>query len=354
MRIRLAVLLALALSLTPQPLFAQVATNEAPEVPEPRLVETPPVADINTPVAITEWPVPWEASRPRDPDVAPNGTIWLVGQGSDYVAHFDPATEEFSRFDLPPGTGPHTVVVDRDASLWIAGNRQAYIGKMNPNNGEMVRYTMPDDSLKDPHTMVFDGSRHLWFTAQWSNAIGRLDKRDGSVEYVRVPIDNSRPYGIKLDSAGHPWVSLLGTHGLATVDPETMEISVIRTPRETSRLRRLAITSDDRVWYTDYADGWLGSYDPATGAFVEYRNPSEPSGPYAIEVDAEDRIWQVETHPEVDQFVGFDPVTETFFSITPIPSGAGAVRHMVFDPERNAIWFGTDTNNLGQAILPGE
>jgi len=28
------------------------------------------------------------------------------------------------------------------------------------------------------------------------------------------------------------------------------------------------------------------------------------------------------------------------------------VRHMVFDDKRNAIWFGTDTNNLGRASLP--
>ncbi|WP_224784951.1 Vgb family protein [Marinihelvus fidelis] len=318
----------------------------------PRAVEPAPVAAVNIPVDITEWPVPWESSRPRDPDVAPNGTIWLVGQGGDYVAHFDPDTEEFSKFDLPPGTGPHTVVVDRDASLWIAGNRQAYIGKMNPNSGEMVRYTMPDDAVKDPHTMVFDSGAYLWFTAQWSNVIGRLDKRNGSIETIDVPIDRARPYGIKLDSAGNPWIALLGTNALARVDAKTLELEVIRTPREASRLRRLAITSDDRVWYTDYSEGWLGSYDPATGAFVEYRNPSEQSGPYAIEVDAQDRVWQVETHPDVDQFVGFDPESETFFSITPIPSGAGAVRHMVFDPERNAIWFGTDTNNLGQAILP--
>ena len=35
---------------------------------------------------IKEWPVPWEDTRPRDPDVAPNGVIWLVGQGGDYAA----------------------------------------------------------------------------------------------------------------------------------------------------------------------------------------------------------------------------------------------------------------------------
>ncbi len=147
-------------------------------------------------------------------------------------------------------------------------------------------------------------------------------------------------------------MALLGTNALATVDPETMTLEVIRTPREPSRLRRIAITSDDSVWYTDYSEGFLGRYRAQTGEFSEWKNPSESSGPYAIAADSQDRVWFVETWPDPNLFVGFDPATESFFSITPVPSGAGAVRHMVFDPRTNSIWFGTDTNNLAQARLP--
>lgn len=200
--------------------------------------------------------------------------------------------------------------------------------------------------------MMFDGQGRIWFTAQWSNVIGRMNQRTGEVEHVAVPIEKSRPYGLRLDSKGRPWVALLGTNALATVDPETFELTVIHTPRQASRLRRLAITSDDAVYYTDYSEGWLGRYQPATGEFTEWKNPSEDSGPYAIAADGKDRVWLVETWPDENNFVGFDPETETFFSQTRVPSGAGAVRHMVFDAGRNVIWFGTDTNNLGQAILP--
>jgi len=311
-----------------------------------------PVAEVNTPAEIREWAVPWPDTRPRDPDVAPNGTIWLVGQGGDYVGHFDPGAEEFSRFDLPPGTGPHNIIVDRDATLWIAGNRLGFIGKMNPNTGELVRFNMPSEAVKDPHTLVFAGNDKIWFTAQWSNYIGRLDKRSGQVELIEVPVEKARPYGIKLDSAERPWIALLGTNALATVDPDSLDIQVIRTPRIDCRPRRIAITSDDSVWYTDYSQGWLGRYVPATGEFQEWKDPSEQSGPYAIAADDHDRIWLVETWPKPNNFVGFDPQTETFFSQTPIASGGGAVRNMVYDPRTRSIWFGTDTNMLGQAVLP--
>ena len=180
--------------------------------------------------------------------------------------------------------------------------------------------------------------------------VGDINQVDADL--VAVPIEKSRPYGVKLDSSGRPWFALLGTNGLATVDPETFELTIVRTPREGTRLRRIAITSDDRVWYTDYSEGWLGVYDPSDGSFKEWPNPSEKSGPYAIATDASDRIWFVETMASPNNFVGFDPAKESFFSQTTVPSGAGAVRHMVFDPARNAIWFGTDTNNLGKATLP--
>jgi virginiamycin B lyase len=303
-------------------------------------------------VEINEWTVPWPDTRPRDPDVAPNGSVWLVGQGGDYVAHFDPESQEFSRKSLPPGTGPHNLIVDRDARLWIAGNRLGFIGRMSPNSDQLTRFPMPEETIKDPHTMVFSGRDHIWFTAQWSNYIGRMNKRSGQVEGVFLPIDRARPYGIKLDSSGRPWIALLGANGLATVNPETLELEIIRTPQAETRLRRIAITSDDAIWYTDYNQGYLGRYVPASGAFTEWKNPSEQSGPYAIASDDQDRIWFVETWPEPNMFVGFDPVSETFFSLTAVPSGAGAVRHMVFDARTNSVWFGTDTNHLGQALLP--
>lgn len=325
----------------------------SPYAQEPVTAEAinPIVADP-VQLEITEWPVPWHDSRPRDADVAPNGVIWLVGQGGDYAARFDPETGEFRRRDLPPGTGPHNLIIDWDGTIWIAGNRQAFIGKMNYVTGELTRFTMPDDTARDPHTLVFSGRNDIWFTLQWSNFIARLDKRNGHIDLVPLATERARPYGIEIDSRGHPWVALLGTNALATVNPRTLELTTIHLPREDARLRRLAITHDDAVWYTDYAQGYIGRYDPASGEFKEWKTPSEQAGPYAMAADNLGRVWFVETWPQPNLLVGFDPLFGTFFSVTPIPSGGGAVRHMVYDPDRNSLWFGTDTNNLAQAILP--
>ena len=65
----------------------QVTQGALDKYGKPQLIN--PIVENPVEVEITEWPVPWQDSRPRDPDVAPNGVIWMVGQGGDYAARFD-------------------------------------------------------------------------------------------------------------------------------------------------------------------------------------------------------------------------------------------------------------------------
>ena len=67
--------------------------------------------------------------------------------------------------------------------------------------------------------------------------------------------------------------------------------------------------------------------------------------------DDEDRIWVVETS-QPNRFVSFDSKTLQFSEETKVPSGGGTVRHMIYDPATKSIWFGTDNNTIGQAVVP--
>ncbi|HEX6939183.1 MAG TPA: hypothetical protein VF158_07200 [Longimicrobiales bacterium] len=305
------------------------------------------------PVEIVEWNVPWENTRPRDPYVDASHRVWFVGQRGDYVGALDPRSGEFWRHELDPGTGPHNLIVDTDGTIWYAGNRSGHIGKLDPRTGEITKFPMPDPAVRDPHTLTFDPNGDIWFTAQGANYVGKFEKRTGKIHLIRVPTERARPYGIAVDSKGRPWINLLGTNKLATVDPATLELREIEIPRPDARSRRIGITADDRIWYVDYAQGYLGRYDPATGEFDEWRIPAGERGrPYAMTVDDKGRAWFVETGVQPNRLVGFDPKTEEFFSITPIPSGGGTVRHMIFYAPSREIWFGTDANTIGKALVP--
>lgn len=304
------------------------------------------------PVQITEWTVPWEESRPRDPFVA-GDKVWFVGQRADYIGRLDPATGDFERFDLGDGAGPHNVVVGPAGYPWYAGNRATHIGRLDPADGSITKYPMPDPAARDPHTLYFAPDGNLWFTVQGGNFIGRLTPETGKVDLIEVPTPDARPYGIDMDSSERPWVVEFGTNKIALVNPETLELREFTLPFDDARPRRIAITSDDMVWYVDYSRGSLGRMDPTTGEVMEWPAPGGAEArPYGMTVDDEDRLWFVETGPEPNRLVGFDPEMGEFFSVTEIESGGGAVRHMVFDEATSTIWFGTDTNTIGRAVIP--
>jgi virginiamycin B lyase len=303
-------------------------------------------------VQITEWQVPWENTRPRDPYVGPDGRVWFVGQRADYVAYLEPKSGEFTRYELDAGAGPHNLIVDADGYVWYAGNRANHIGRLDPADGSITKYPMPDPAARDPHTLVFDHDGDIWFTVQNGGFIGKFEVGSGDVQLVKVS-DGYRPYGIVIDSRNRPWVAEFGTNKIATVDPQTMELREYGLPQEQTRPRRLQVTSDDIVWYVDYSLGLLGQLDPATGAVQEWASPGGARArAYGMAVDDQDRLWYVESGPDPNRFVGFDPATSEFFSVTEIESGGGTVRHMYFHQPTRTVWFGTDANTIGRAQLP--
>lgn len=315
------------------------------------LVAAPAAIQVGT-VPIREWKVPWENSRPRDPAVAPDGRIWFVGQEGNYVARLDPGRGTFDRFEVDPGTHPHNVIVDAAGNAWYAGNRNAMIGRIDGTTGTITRYPMPDAAATDPHTLVLDRQGTIWFTVQNGNYVGKLVTATGKISLARIATPGARPYGIVLAADGRPWFDLFGTNKLATVDPVTMVVTEHTLPNPRTRPRRIAMTSDGAVWYGDYTAGAIGRLDPKTGAVKEWPAPGGVGSlPYAMTVDDQDRIWIVETGPKPNRLVGFDTKSERYLESTPIPSGGGTVRHMVFDRTTRVVWFGTDANTIGRAEI---
>lgn len=302
-------------------------------------------------VEIQEWEVPYENARPRDPYPGPDGKIWFVGQMDDYVATLDPGTGEFERIDLVDGAGPHTVIVD-GRGAWYAGNKVAHLGRIDLESHAIENIPVPGEGTRDPHTLAFNASGDIWFTAQHGNFIGFYDATSEQITRFPLATPKARPYGIAVDALGRPWAVLFGTNRLATVDIESGEVAEIELPREDARPRRVGITPDQRIWYVDFVGGYLGVYDPASGKFKEWLAPAgSTANLYAMGVDAAGRVWVVETGGVPNRFVAFDPETERFGEPVPVPSGAGVVRHMSFDPGANAFWFGTDFNTIGRATV---
>jgi virginiamycin B lyase len=316
------------------------------------------------PAPLQEFQVPWgREGRPRDPAVAPDGSIFFVGQAGsaptgNYIARLNPSTGEFKKWELDPGTNPHNCIVDANGIVWYSGNRNGTIGRLDPKTGAIKRYPIPDSTVRDPHTMIFDKQGNIWFTAQQSNAIGHFDIKTEKFRLVKPPLPEGRrstnPYGIVIDTKGRPWINLFATNMIASVDPKTFELTTYPLAHEQTRNRRIAITSDDKIFYVDYARGYLGKLDPATKKVTEWLLPGgAKSLPYGMTSDDRDRIWIAETGSQPNRLVGFDPKTEKFFSITDVPGERNTIRYMVFDKKTKLVWYGSDAGMIGHASTTG-
>lgn len=324
-------------------------------------------AQANVLVPITEFTVPWgREGRPRDAAVSPiDGAVFFVGQAGEaptgnYVARLDPKTGAFRKYQLDPGTNPHTTVVDSKGNAWYTGNRNGTLGRIDPKTGEITRFPIPDSTVRDPHTMVFDKNDNVWFTAQGSNAVGFLDVASGKYRIVKPPIPeasrrrSTNPYGIVLDSKGRPWFNLFATNMIGTVDPVTFELKTYPLVSDSTLNRRIAITSDDQIYYTDYRRGRLGHLDPETGKVQDWALPGGAGSlPYGMIIDDQNRVWVAETGSQPNKLVGFDPKTGRFFSNTVIPGDRNTVRHMFFDKKTKQIWWGMDSGSILKIDVSG-
>lgn len=304
-------------------------------------------------LAMREWQVPWERTRPRDPFVAPDGKIWFVGQVGNYIANLDPATGAFKRFEIDAGTNPHNQIVDKRGMVWYAGNRNGMIGKLDPTTGQITRYPMPNPDVGDPHTLVFDGHENIWFTAQQAGYVGRLTTATGKIDLIKVDGERTRPYGIVIDRLGRPWFCEFGTNKLAMIDPVTLALVEYALP-DGARPRRMATTTDGAIWYVDYARGFLGRLDPVTAAVEEWPSPAGSLAlPYAMTVDDQDRLWYVETGVRPNRMVAFDAKAKRFVVQQPVGRAEpNTIRHMVFHPSTRTIWYGSDLNAIGRVPVP--
>lgn len=295
-------------------------------------------------ISIQEWTVPTPGSRPHDPLVAPDGSIWYTGGGANLLGRFDPETAQFKEYPLKtPESGAHGLVADKEGNIWFTAQSGGYIGKLDPKTGQLTEYEMPGPDPIHPHTPLFDQDGILWFTMSADSMVGRLIPETGEVKLFQTPTDDAHPYGMVINSEGIPFFAEHGSNRVGSIDPETMEIREYVLANPDARPRRIAITPDDVLWFSDDGRGTLGRLDPKTGEASEWPSPGGPeSNPYGI-ATVGNIVWYSESGVKPNTVVRFDPETEKFQTRL-IPSGGGTVRNMMPSTD-GTLWLATSGVN---------
>jgi virginiamycin B lyase len=286
-----------------------------------------------------EWPVPTPQFA-RDPAPGPDGAIYIAVMYGNKIARFDPKTETFKEWELPPGAKPHGLLVDAQGQVWYTGNGNGTIGRLDPKTGKVTAYKAPSGG--DPHTLVTDGKGTIWFTVQNGGRVGRLDTASGKItEYE----SDGRPYGIALDRQGNVWFCRMGADKLGKIDPRSGKISEFDTGAG-SAPRRMATAPDGTLWVSLFGNGKLLHFDPAQGKPIrEYALPAGHSGgPYAVTIDGSGLVWVNEIN--TDTVVRLDPKTGQMRTIA-LPSRNTGIRKMIVDAGGRLWYMGSHNGRLG-------
>ncbi len=289
---------------------------------------------------VREWPVPTPRFA-RDPAIGPDGSVFVAVMNGNKVARFDPRSESFVEWDLPPGHRPHGLLVDRKGIVWTTGNGNGTIGRLDPATGAVTEFRTPSGG-GGPHTLVIsDDQRTIWFTLQAGNKLASLDVASGAItEYP----SSGGPYGLALDREGRVWFCRMRDHRLGRFDPRSGEMAEVDTGAGTLP-RRIAAAPDGMLWVTYYGTGQLAKVDPAAGRVVEVLElPGGDAGPYAVTVDGGGIVWANEI--EHDTVVRLDPRSGEMRVIA-LPSRNAGIRKMVTDQHGRLWYMGSHNGRLG-------
>ena len=289
---------------------------------------------------VSEWPVPTPRFA-RDPAVAPDGSIYITVMSGNKVARFDPRTQSFKEWDLPPGHHPHGLLVDRQGMVWTTGNGNGTIGRLDPASGRTTEFKTPSGG-GGPHTLIItDDQSTIWFTMQSGNKVASLQTKTGAIkEYP----SSGGPYGLAFDHAGNVWFCRMSDNKMGRLDPKSGQMAEVDMGGG-SLPRRVAAAPDGTLWVTLYGNGKLAKLDPVAMKVVKtYQLPAGDGGPYAVTVDGGGMVWANEI--KTDTVVRFDPKTERM-RVVNLPSQNVGIRKMVVDASGRLWYMGSHNGRLG-------
>ena len=322
-----------------------------------------------TQVIVTEYDLPNPSTAPHDAEVGPDGMVWYVDFGRQYLGKLDPRTGEVTEYEVPearPGnpTGILALKLDRDGNSWGGNMFQGSIFRFDRRTEEFQVWKVPDE-LEQPKgaygTRIFqinhaapershvDGK--VWLQNRSIAGVHRLDLATGEFESFEPFLGSTRSshnlYGIQPDSHNNLWFMDFANEHIGRIDAESGEITLYETPTFDSRPRRGEVDSQDRVWYAGFGGNVIGMFDPRTEEFQEWIPPTPRTKPYDTHVDRNGDVWTGSMF--TDRVVRLTPATGEFVDYL-LPGKGVNIRRVYVDDSTTPVtlWIGS---NHGASLI---
>jgi streptogramin lyase len=202
------------------------------------------IGSIDASGSIHEYPLPSPNAVPQGIAEAPDGSLYVTEQGSNAIAHLDPATGAVTELPAPtPDSTPQSGVIGPDGALWFIERAAAKIVRMTPD-GTFTEYPLTPGSF--PNRIVVGPDGALWFTELFGGKVGRITTQGLLTEY---PVAGG-PVGITVGADGQLYVALFLSAGVARLNLQGTVTGTWSLPRGHDPLQ-IATGFHRDLWVTD-------------------------------------------------------------------------------------------------------
>src|SRR6516164_6063574 len=316
----------------------------------------------STRVIITEYDLPRQTIEPHDVIVDRDGVAWYSNFGEQTFGKLDPKTGKHTEYPVSElkkawPTGMLGLRADREGSMWLGMMYQGAIAKFDPKSEQFQFWSLPPDMNKDmaqvnmvrPESAHVDGK--VWTQNNGFAAVHRLDVASGKIETF-MPFKDSKPgenhniYDVIPESQNNLYFTDFAQEHIGRIDAKTGEIKFFRVPTPASAPRRGMMDAQDRLWFGEYRGNKIAMFDIRTEKFQEWPMPTPWSSPYDVALDKNGEAWTGSMM--TDRIARLDPksgqVTEY---LLPRPTN---IRRVFVDNSTTPVTFWVGSNH-GASII---
>jgi streptogramin lyase len=198
--------------------------------------------------------------------VHPNNTVWLNSIGNNEVIRLDPATKQFTFFDVPAGVQrkrnatPYGIAVGGDNKIWIVENSVNQIARIDPVTGKFEEFPI---SVKDSVARKLgpDWDGNLWVGLHGAGSLLRVDYKTLQMKEFRAPSEDAGVYLADADMTNRViWTSLHHVDKVARFDPAADVWTEFPLMYAETDVRRIEVDPKNpgRIWYSGVLSGRIG------------------------------------------------------------------------------------------------
>ena len=157
-------------------------------------------------------------------------------------------------------TFPYGISVDSQDKVWFSLYNTGKVLKLDPATGEFTEYEVP--GMAAVRGVGVDSQDYVWFANFLGHKLGKLDPNTGEITQYLLPTRHATPYGLLVAKSGHIWVSDFSGNQLTRFNPETEEFTEYPLPTFDAISRFLGEDAQGRIWFPQFWTGKIGSLDP--------------------------------------------------------------------------------------------